>query len=240
MSMKLLTNLKKFLRVPRPNTGTWQEWEEWEIKARKDHPIRYFLFDTMLTKISVWNSRYIGGAKDWIRYRTYNRFHVISPKTLKPGYHNTQERILHAAFGELVSYVEGSLGYRGWPWQLKKQPRKTKANLKKYGLEYLEWEINDPTVPAHQKEKAKEIKALYHWWTEARPKRIDHLSPKMIDLEDKTVDLSKAKTTASIFSALNNSASRKYYDYLNEVDQFYADQDQKMLEALIDILDYLD
>jgi hypothetical protein len=239
MTMRLLTKLIDHLRVKRPNSGTWQEWEEWEVKARAEQPIRYFLFDTLVTQLKVWHRKYVMEPADWIRYRTYDKYHVIKPKTLEAGYHSPQERIMHATFGELVTYVEVSLGWRGWPYQLKKQPRKSKANLKKYGLEHLEWEIAEPTVPARQKQIAKEVKSLYIWWTEIRPNRISHNDKKLKDLEALGDDLS-AVATSSIFRTLSNPATRNYYDCLNELDEFYDEQDHDMLAALFKILDYLD
>lgn len=239
MNMILLAKLIKKFQVKRPNSGTWEEWEEWEIKAKANEPVRYFLFDTLPAVVRGFKNRRISPIFDWFRYRIKDRFHIISPKTLNPGYHTSHDRILHAMFNELVSYVEVSLGYRGWLYNSKKKYRKTKANYKMFGLQHLEWEINDTTVPPHQKQKAREIKALYLWWTEVRPKRLDHDTEKLDHIRphfDKTISV------GSMFRTMNNMASStaQFYDCINAMDEFYHEQDIEMLNALLKILDYLD
>ena len=237
--MTILAKFIKKFQVKRPNSGTWEEWEEWEIKTKDTKPVRYFLFDTIPAAVRAFKARRIIPITDWVRYRVKDRFHVIAPKTLKPGYHSSKERILHASFNELVEYVEISLGHQGWPHNSEKKYRKTKANYKMFGLQHLEWELTDPSIPNHQRQKASEIKALYLWWTEVRPRRIDYNTEKLDHLRP---NYDKTTSVGSMFRMLNNQSSfaSQYYDCLNITDQFYSDQDDEMLKALIQILDYLD
>ena len=83
----------------------------------------------------------------WIRYRTTNRFHVLKMPSMKPGWCDTDGRLLHASFTLLENYVE------------KEKPFKI-----------IDWTDCDTS-----REYANEIHDLYLWW-KRRKKQImeDH------------------------------------------------------------------
>lgn len=80
----------------------------------------------------------------WIRYRTVNKMHVIKIKTLKPGYHELEERLIHASFTLLTNFIE------------KEKP-----------FEFINWDDDDV-----YKHAASEMRDLYDWWKNRRPKRM--------------------------------------------------------------------
>jgi len=115
---------------------------------------------------------------EFFYYRLFprHRYHIVKTG-LKPGWHDTDERILHANFQLLVDYIESELawleysmnyekyGNIGWfrRWRFKRN--------KEMGLTHLNWEINLPDdFDGRQAASAKEKLALYKWWTEERPK----------------------------------------------------------------------
>ena len=72
----------------------------------------------------------------WVRHRTTHRFHVLHINSLKPGWWDTDTRLLHAAFTLLEEHVE------------KEKPFKV-----------TEWNSTDES-----REHANEIHDLYLWW----------------------------------------------------------------------------
>ncbi len=120
---------------------------------------------------------------NYLEYRVYRRFNIIKLNTLKPGYYDTDTRLLHGMFNLLVDFVEiekanlervfgndlynrpcfGKRYYRMYRRieRLFKSPRSPEE-----GLRYLDWEINssDLDMPPNQREYAKEVKELYLWW----------------------------------------------------------------------------
>lgn len=75
-----------------------------------------------------------------IRYRAYMKFHIVK-LDLKPGYHDIDQRLVHANFCLLAEFVE------------KEKP-----------FEIIDWDSDDG-----HKAAAKEIKELYKWWKEVYP-----------------------------------------------------------------------
>lgn len=72
----------------------------------------------------------------WIKYRTTHRFHFVKITSLKPGWVDTDYRLLHASFTLLENYVE-----REKPFHI------------------INWNDSDDS-----REYANEIHALYLWW----------------------------------------------------------------------------
>ena len=88
----------------------------------------------------IWGLKQLQNIWWWIRYRTYKKFHVVK-LDLKPGYHDVDQRLIHANFCLLCEYVE------------KEEP-----------FDRIDWDSDD-----HHKNAAKEIKELYKWWKEVYP-----------------------------------------------------------------------
>lgn len=72
---------------------------------------------------------------------------ILKISTLKKGWANRDDLLLHASFQILVDFVE------------KERP-----------FEIVDWNFNDAHINA-----AKEIRSLYRWWTKSRPNRLDPL-----------------------------------------------------------------
>lgn len=72
----------------------------------------------------------------WVKYRTTHRFHVLHIESLKPGWCDTDYRLLHASFTLLEKYVENEKPFK-----------------------VIQWNHSD-----HSRENANEIHDLYLWW----------------------------------------------------------------------------
>lgn len=93
--------------------------------------------------------RYVGDVYYWFAYRfsPKRRYHMLNLGT-KPGYSDVCERLLHANFALLKEFIEIE------------EP-----------FVYINWEA----TPEHS-HAAKEMKELYNWWVNVRPKR-EELDP---------------------------------------------------------------
>lgn len=93
------------------NDPSAETWESWKIKMLKEHPIRYRIYRTiwdfiywLLDSQFSWHYR----LKWWLLHRFHpeHRYHVLKPRTLKPGYISPSDMILHSAMECLISYME--------------------------------------------------------------------------------------------------------------------------------------
>jgi hypothetical protein len=139
-------------------------------------------------------STILSDAKWWVIYRTTERYHVVRCDGLRPGYHEAEEQLLHSMFGILRDYVECELAWHElWcnfktkKWESRKRRLMfwSEYRSREVGIEHLDWAaslVYDEDMgmkpgdekygePTPQAEAAKEIKALYLWWVDERPKR---------------------------------------------------------------------
>jgi len=112
----------------------------------------------------------------WVRHRTTDRYHTVRCDGLAPGYYEIEDRLLHSMFGLLREFVEHELPAQH---RIRKQSRRPDRTS---GIEHLDWEISlvndhvdkdDPEFgkPTSQAIAAAEVKVLYLWWVDERPKR---------------------------------------------------------------------
>jgi len=151
-----------------------------------------------------WFGRYgvISDIKWWVLHRTVDRYNVIKIRSLKPGYYDTDDRLLHGMFQLLVDYVEEELGCRQYWFDDSKEIIKSWPKLKRFkhwlvywiplahyfvdqrfkdlgllGVEfYRQYEDEQfPEASQHWKDFGNEVYELYIWWTEVRPNRPDSM-----------------------------------------------------------------
>lgn len=135
---------------------------------------------------------------DPIRFRLIDRYHVVQTG-LEPGYHEVEDRMLYAAFSLLVEYVESQCANMNmWSFQ-DITGRIPFYDDRTAGLAYLAWEKslvygedNSPPMstdedrgkPTPQALSAIETEALYLWWKDIRPKRLDpHIAAGWVDAD---------------------------------------------------------
>jgi len=91
-----------------------------------------------LRKIDIYN---------WIRYRTWNRYHVLKMRYLKPGWHDEDELLIHSMFEVLSQFVDGENEYHIVDWS------------------------SDPL----QEHAWEEMNILYEWWKQRQ--KCDYNNP---------------------------------------------------------------
>jgi hypothetical protein len=120
----------------------------------------------------------ISKAYWWLKYRVFNRYHVVEISSLRPGYYDIDARMFHACFDLLVEYVEVELAWMSFigaeiklPWWQSKTAY-LKAHNKELIERHLSWILTDKEVGERQRNSAIEILALYNWYKHDRPKRL--------------------------------------------------------------------
>ncbi len=200
-----------------------EDWAYFRTYHKEHNPIRYWLHnDAASLLIWPWSMR-IARVNDWIRYRTYNRYHVVKTG-MEPGYVDVTERMLHVNFNMLKDFVEIEKAHM-WKWSensLMEQP----------GVSHLIWEMG---LEGGQAENAREIYELYDWWTNDREYRED---------ADKDWDayhdaMIKEHGEDSFFTEDNTKELTKLRDKWlktsSKLEKKYTKQDEQMLIRLMKI-----
>lgn len=173
-----------------PGSLTAKGWRLFKQEFKEKAPIRYWLKNDLRYRVILPVKWKIDKIKDWVRYRTYARYHIIETE-LEPGYHETESRMLYSSFSLLKDFVEIQLAWNSyWSerrenvtfWQ-KHLPFYIYNGFKSFrsrelGLKHLDWAatLDDPSLPPyersdHQAVAAREIRELYLWWVDTRPNR---------------------------------------------------------------------
>jgi hypothetical protein len=102
--------------------GTGEEWAEWEDRAKRDYPIRWWLAEEGLDRIQdvvMWIPDKIHSIKYYINNRWITRTHALTahPRDIKPGeWRDVGNRFLPCLFNELVDFVEVELAWWHLAW----------------------------------------------------------------------------------------------------------------------------
>ena len=187
--------------TPKLKCGTSEEWHAWEDRAKAAHPVRWWIAEEGLDHLQKF-VYYIPDKLNDIRYYINNRWitrsHALtaSPRDIKPGqWQDVGYRFLPCLFNELVDFVEVEQAWHHcmWddearakfnpPWYRRGWLRLRTWRCREAGLAYLDWAsklTNKEFIEEGEQEEltqqaivAKEIIALYYWWTETYRNRPD-------------------------------------------------------------------
>ena len=249
-----------------PKAETSEGWAEWTSKAKAAHPVRYWLAEEgldHLQKFFYYIPDQLYAAKYYINNRWVTHTHALRahPRDIVPGtWMDVGNRFLPCLFNELVDYVEVELAwwqiawddkakatYRApfwstgwWRWRTWRCPQA--------GLDNLAWQMTcdntDYTPEDHpdygqltqQAHNAAEILALYTWWTQERPKRVDPMEASGW----RAYCDSKREAGGSVLDTLDDAEGKKIdtgpmHEKMNELDAKYEQEDEEMMIRLIRI-----
>lgn len=141
-------------KIVSPPALTFTGWDLWKTGLRKEFPVREFFFVRLpkaFNRVFKYGiSRRLHDLK-WKfihRYVPRHQYNVLRPSTLKPGYYDPTDRILHACMEELRVFFE-----KGAP------------------------DISWDSSPSHQA-AYDEMKIIYDWWVNEYPKQDDILDER--------------------------------------------------------------
>jgi hypothetical protein len=183
-------------------SGQWRQWHRDSKTAHPfRHWLAEEALDGIQDFVN-WPLDQIHSAKYYINNRWISRSHSLTahPRDIRPGsWRDVGDRFLPCMFNELVDYVEVELAWWHLIWEGPEERKKYNMpwwahgwwrvrlwRCRQAGLDNLAWQSglvygkdelpeDDPRAgqPTPQAENAKEILALYHWWTEVYPRRPD-------------------------------------------------------------------
>jgi hypothetical protein len=176
---------------------------------------------------------------------------------LTPGYYDADTRMLHGMFNLLIDFIEVEKAWmhvvfdkeaRGkftYPWYSIGWSRFKSFRNPEAGLAHLAWEmsLDSPDLDEYSRSDsqavaARELFALYTWWKNVRPLRLD---PYNASGWSDYCEKSRIANGGKIFWDYEDSTpedkeeSRTALDKLREIEQAYEAEDEEMLIRLIRI-----
>jgi hypothetical protein len=257
MLMKYLKRFKNWMDYNPPGALSSKGWRLFRQEYRQKAPIRFWIMHDLRRRTVLPVKWKYEAIRDWIRYRTYDKYHIVKTE-LKPNYYDKRTIMLHVNFDMLKDFVEGELAWRSWCFEDSDRREKLSFWKRKLplgykwsfrdpvrGMKHLEWEatLDDPSLPPHEQSPgqaiaAREKIALYKWWVETRPARveIELLSPRKKVANDDDED-----SLLDIFDTDYDRTTEEYKAYIesiekrNEQDEQWDNEDEAMLIRLMKI-----
>ncbi len=245
-------------------------WQEWELEGKAKHPIRFWIAEEALDAVQnflLWPSDRLHDIRYYINNRWVSRTHGLTahPRDIEPGkWCDVGNRFLPCLFNELVDFVEIETAWHHvlWdekarrqyevPWWRRGFMRWRTWRCPAAGIAHLEWAMELTNVefldedekhlaePTHQARAAREILALYRWWTEEYPRRPD---PYDASGWSAYCDMRRERGY-NFFDMENKSEEEKEmcdmsHKRLCEIEEAYKNEDEEMMIRLIKIRESL-
>lgn len=199
----------------KPFALSFEGWDAWKEKQRKERPWRYWMSDTLLRKLQdmlYYPSDLLYSIRCYLRNRFITQTHNLKSDLKKGEWYDLDTRILHCLFYELVEFVEVELSHLS-KWDRNKKYKFKNGRCVEAAYDYFSWANNlTEEYSERQREDSIKIKNLYEWWTKERPNRIDPL-----------------------MSITKESHGKTYYKLIDDIEQDYAKEDTEKLIELIKI-----
>ena len=247
--------------------GTSEEWDQWHTTAKMRHNFRYWVAEEALDAVQNFVNYPMDKLNDvryYINNRWISKSHALTadPRDIRPGnWCDVGNRFLPCLFKELVDFVEIEQAWHHCMWN---DEAKTKFNVPWYrkgwlrlrtwrspeaGLAYLTWastltneeflddDKKSEAVPTYQATAAKEIIALYTWWTETYRNRPD---PYEASGWTAVCEASRAANGGRLHFGTEKDpvlkkASDKAHKLLQKIEKAYEAEDEAMMIRLIKI-----
>ena len=196
---KLLKKFTHWMNYNPPGSMTSKGWRLFKREFKEKAPIRFWIKNDFRYKVTLPIRRKCESIRDWLRYRTYDRYHVVDTG-LPPAYYDAETQMINASFNILKDFVEVELAWNTYMWS---EERKNASFWEKhlpfyrffkpfrsreFGLKNLNWAatLDDPNLPLHERcdhqaISAREIKELYLWWVDKVPERKEREIPLFND-----------------------------------------------------------
>lgn len=251
--------------VPKPSAATRAQWKAWEDHNITANKFRFWLAEDGLDYLQstiCWPITFINTMYFYFYNRWVIKSHVLASNLKRGRWYEFDTRLLHAAFDELINFVEIELA---WKFIICSEEEYKKYKMPWYrtffhlgrwrnanaGQAYLVWASslmldedwvnkNDPDYgkPTKQALVAKEITKLYTWWKEERPKRPDPSDAsgwsKYCEEKRKEAEASGVSLYRFISNNKNECAERALTLY-HQIEEEQIAEDTHMLISLIQI-----
>lgn len=252
--------------TPKPNSGTLKEWALWE-KSAQLKKLRCWLAEEGLDYLEgfiYWPMDKLRGLRHYVHNRWISRSHALTSNLRRGQSYEFETRLLHAAFDELVNFVEVEVAHMHLIWADDEEKKRIAptcygcfgwlglwrspeagwthliwATALKHDAEWVSKENPEYGKPTSQAMAALETMALYKWWKEDRPKRPDpdYASGwiKYCEEREKADKALGRDFWAADESDDEKARSRKILDRSYAIEQAQEDEDTEMLIRLVKI-----
>lgn len=139
------------LSLDEPHAMSFDEWDDWEEKKKREQPVAWFVRRTVPRFFSRKWREWIHEPWYWLKCRVWHRWNVIHIRTLPPTWMDRDDTLLHAAFQIFTDFVEFE------------EPAEFRYSREEYGGF---WDGCEARLKGYD-----EMHALYNWWKVERPAR---------------------------------------------------------------------
>jgi hypothetical protein len=246
-----LKKFKAWMDYNPPGSMSSKGWRLFDKEFKEKAPIRYF-FDKSFKRSVILPIKWkFGHISNWIRFRTYDKYHKID-SGLKPGYYDTDTLMINVNFNLLKEFVEVEQARQTYYWsdEYKKKAGFWEKHMPYYrkfvsfrrsdlGIKHFEWAatLDDPKLPPMERSErqardAREILILYKWWVTDRPARKEVEHPEFSD---------QGLGTLGSFDADFDKTAPDYVKYIESIqnsgnqEEAWHKEDEEMLIRLIKI-----
>lgn len=247
---KLAHNIYTWLNIPKPDSATAEEWDEWNIAVETKYPTLHWIVDKLFNGVQDvlhFPLDLVDSIRVYLRNRYVLKTHMIKTGLEIGQWHEVENQILHGCFSLLVDFVEcQKANMHVWSQKEADQPlwrrfpllRWGQYRSKEDGIAYLKWEMSltHDGVPDRQALDAVNIYNLYVWWTETRPKRKDayELAGWNKFEEDHPIDRSVFRLTSNRTPEEQQELS-DIFKRVRIIEEQYDQEDDEMLMKLMQI-----
>lgn len=243
----------------------WDDWKKtaqakypirWWIAEEGLDKLQTFLY---------WPTDKLYAIKYYINNRFISRTHCLTadPQDIKPGqWRDVGNRFLPCLFNELVNFVEVELAWMHLAWEGKEVRAKYRApwwrfgwwNIRLWrcpqaGIDHLIWQTtlvldensgvdsSDKNYgkPTPQAESAKEVLALYRWWTETYRNRPDPMDTSGWSVYCDKVRDSGLGLLQDVKDPNLKKEQTRTLKLLHKIEADYEREDEEMLIRLIKV-----
>lgn len=145
----------KFGASERPTAATIEGWDVFHKESKEKAPFVHWFTDDFLDDLQdvvYWPKDKLDDMSYWFYNRFVSPTHLIKTGLTKGKYHETEEKILHGVFAELVDFVEIQKASMNYRCDDKKKPfskmflpyfihKVLPFRSQQLGVDYLLWEI---------------------------------------------------------------------------------------------------
>ena len=247
--------LEKKFKLNIPTTMAFGMWESWDAFLRVKHPILMWIVSDLRMYCHLYNPYEFLRIAEWsylLRNRFIHQTHKINTGLKASRDYSIGRKMLHGCFNQLVDYVEVRLSEVPYDskrvsfnmqfkpsWFARKHFWFSRWRSREAGLAELDSRIQNVFMSYNSEavENLKELRALYIWWKDIRPKRkCPYESPKHAQF-DKSLDMIYGSyiraTRFRTYHQDDIDIRNKHYIEAEEMELGYFKEDREMLARLV-------
>jgi len=247
---KVFRRFSSWMHYDPPGSMTSKGWRLFDEEYKRVAPIRHWISKDLRHAVVYPIKWKYQAITNWIRYRTYDRYHVLKTG-LEPGYYEVEKLMLHVNFNMLKDFVEDELAWSRYLWTERDETATwCEKHMPFYyffkpfrrpdlGIKHLEWAstLDDPNLPPHERcdhqaVAAREMLILYKWWVEGRPSRKEEAIP---EYDHQGMGIMGCLDDDFDQNAPDFIAHREAMDRNSNLEETWSNEDEEMLIRLMKV-----